>query len=251
MTDIFQIASVGMQDASQRMEAISQNAASASLPGYRRHVVAGRPFTAELAVSVAAGPGGSASGAATALQGGDPLIQQVDVRPGSLQLTGRPLDVALQTDDLFFELTDGEQTWLTRAGAFRVNQDGVLVGEQGLRVVGTEGDVRIPPGDVTVEADGRITQQGVAVATLQLFRPADRTSLVPVQGSLLTTSSDIEPAEAGVGRVRGSALEAANTDAATEMIDLMSTARQFESLTRVAQGYDTVLGRAIEKLAEV
>jgi flagellar basal body rod protein FlgG len=234
MTDIFQIASVGMQDAGQRMEAISQNAASASLPGYRRHVVAGRPFTAELAAS-----------------GADPLPQQVDVRPGSLLSTGRPLDVAVQTDDLFFELTDGERTWLTRAGAFRVNQDGVLVGEQGLRVVGAEGDVRIPPGDVTVEADGRITQQGVTVATLQLFRPTERASLVPVQGSLLSTNADIDPAEAGMGRVRGGALEAANTDAATEMIDLMSTARQFESLTRVAQGYDTVLGHAIEKLAEV
>jgi flagellar basal body rod protein FlgG len=35
------------------------------------------------------------------------------------------------------------------------------------------------------------------------------------------------------------------------MIGLMSIARQFESLSRVIQGYDGLFGRAIEKLAEI
>lgn len=236
MTDIFQIASVGMQDANQRMDAISLNAASASLPGFRRHVVAGRPFTAALADS---------------RQADGPAVQQVDLRPGSLISTGRPLDVALESDDLFFALTDGEQTWLTRAGAFRVNQDGVLVGEAGLRVVGTDGDVHVPSGDVTVEADGRITQLGVTVGTLQLFKANDRASVVAAQGSLLTTAAGEEPEDAGLGRVRAGALEGSNTDVSNEMITLMAISRQFESLTRVVQGYDAVLGHAIAKLAEV
>ena len=57
--------------------------------------------------------------------------------------------------------------------------------------------------------------------------------------------------EAGASRVRSGELEGSNTDSTTEMIGLMMIARQFESLTHVVQGYDGVLGRAIEKLAGV
>jgi flagellar basal body rod protein FlgG len=173
------------------------------------------------------------------------------LQPGALMTTGRPLDLAIDADDLFFALTDGTQTWLTRSGSFRLNADSVLVGERGLRVVGTDGDVRLPSSDVTVDADGRIAQQGMTVATLQLFRPNDRTSLAAAPGSLLTASAGVQPAEAGASRVRSGTLEGSNTDAASEMVGLMTLARQFESLVRVVQGYDGVLSRAIEKLAEV
>lgn len=240
MSDIFQIAGIGLLEGKQRLEAISQNAASASLPGYRRHIAAGRAFDASLAAAEAA-----ASPRVDRL-----LSQQVDLRPGAVLATGRALDLAIDTEDLFFALTDGAQTWLTRAGAFHVSQDGVLVGERELRVVGAQGDVRLPGSDVTVEADGRITQQGVTVATLQLFRPNDRASLLGAQGSLLTASSGVQPAEAGTARVRGGVLEASNTDAASEMLSLMTLSRQFESLSRVLQGYDELLGRAIQKLTE-
>jgi flagellar basal body rod protein FlgG len=260
MTDLFQIAAVGMQDASQRMDAISLNAANAALPGYRRHVVVGRPFDATLAGSDATGASGTLTAVAPMSQ--DPaakaaapvssgLVQQVDLQPGSLMTTGRPLDLAIEADDLFFALTDGTQTWLTRAGSFRLNSDGVLVGERGLHVVGTEGDIRLPSGDASVEADGRITQDELTVGAIQLFRPNDRASLVAAPGSLLTASTGLQPAEAGASRVRSGTLEASNTDAASEMIGLMTLARQFESLVRAVQGYDGVLGRAIEKLAEV
>jgi flagellar basal-body rod protein FlgF len=253
MTDIFQIASVGMQDTHQRIDAISVNAASASLPGFRRHVIAGRSFTAALTGPTGPTKSSTDESAKTAasFQGGSPALQQVDLRPGSLVSTGRPLDVALESADLFFALTDGEQTWLTRGGSFRLNQDGVLVGEGGLRVVGTDGDLHIPGGEVTVEADGRITQLGVTVATLQLFKANDPASLVAAQGSLLTAATGEEPEDVGGGRVRAGALEGSNTDVASEMIALMAVSRQFESLTRVVQGYDALLGRAIEKLAEV
>lgn len=59
MSDIYQIANVGLIEGKQRLEAISMNAASASLTGYRRHIVTGRTFDAALAASNAAVPAGS------------------------------------------------------------------------------------------------------------------------------------------------------------------------------------------------
>jgi flagellar basal-body rod protein FlgF len=239
MSDIFQIAGIGLLEGRQRLEAIGQNAASASLPGYRRHVVAGRAFDEALAAS-----------SVSPEQVQQVAPQQVNLHPGSMMATERPLDVAIDSDDLFFALTDGTQTWLTRAGAFRVGADGVLMGERDLHVVGMQGDVRLPGSDVTVEADGRITFQGATVAELQLFKPTQPASLLAAQGTLLSSPSGIDPARRSEVRVRGGALEASNTDAASEMLDLMTLSRQFESLSRVLQNYDAALGRVIEKLGE-
>src|SRR5690242_19163327 len=107
MSDIFQIAGIGLFEGKQRLEAISQNAASASLPGYRRHVVTGRAFDAALATSSASpaqAPSQQAPSQQAPLQQA-PLqqapSQQVNLHPGSMMATGRPLDVAIDPQDLF------------------------------------------------------------------------------------------------------------------------------------------------------
>lgn len=242
MSDIFQITGVGLLQAQDRLEAISANAAGASLPGYRRHVAVARPFAEVLA----------ASEAQAASRTGPPRsgLNGVDLRAGAISETGRALDVSIDADDLFFALTDGTQTWLTRSGAFRVDGDGVLVGEGGLRVTGTQGDIRLPGSDVTVEGDGRLTHRGVTVGSLQLYRTDDPGSLQALHGSLLVATAGMYPAEADVVRVRGGTLEASNTDSTREMLDLVVLSRQYESLSRVMQGYDELLGRFIQKLGE-
>jgi flagellar basal-body rod protein FlgF len=250
MSDIFQIANVGLLDGKQRLEAISLNAASASLPGYRRHVSAAA-FDAALAAPAPANNDGSQHPAATAESGSRSLLQHVDLQRGGMIATGRALDLAIDANELFFALTDGTRTWLTRAGTFRMNEDGVLVGENGLRVIGTQGDIQLPSSEVTVAGDGRITHQGVIVGAVQLFRPNDPVSLQAAPGTLLIAPSGMQPAEPGSARIRSGTLEASNTDAGREMLGLMAISRQFESLSRIVQSYDELLGRAIQTLGEV
>jgi flagellar basal-body rod protein FlgF len=230
MSDIFQIASVGLLQGRQQLEAISMNAASATLPGYKRQV--------------------PAAAFATVLGALD-TDNRVDLRRGEMMATGRPLDVAIDADDVFFAVTDAEQTWLTRAGSFHLDASGVLIGERGLKVLGTQGELRLPSSDVNVSADGRITHDGLVVGSLQLFRPTDHTSLQTAGGSLLKAAGGIEPASSVEVRLRSGMLEASNTDPGREMIDLMALSRQFESLSRIVQGYDEVLGRTLQKLGEI
>jgi flagellar basal-body rod protein FlgF len=250
MSDIYQIANIGLLDARQRVEAISLNAASASLHGYRRHVVTGRAFATSLAE--VAEPGSST---VTGSRLGDVAAisrqHQVNLQRGAMISTGRALDLAIDADDLFFALTDGTQTWLTRAGDFRLDADSTLVGEGGLRVVGTQGDLRLPGTNVAVTSDGRIMHEGLLVGTVQLFRPNEPASLQAARGALLIAPFGMQPADAGVGRIRSGTLEASNTDASREMLSLLAVSRQFESLSRVLQSYDELLGRTIQKLGEV
>lgn len=246
MSDVYSITSVGMLDGQRRLETISQNAASASVPGYRRQVAATRSFAADLDPGAAAATGTPAGQALP-----EPTAQRIDLRPGQFIATGRALDVTIEADDLFFAVSDGTQTWLTRAGAFEIGADGLLVGERGLRVQGTAGDIRLEGSDVEIRPDGQIVRDGVVVAALQLFRPHERAGLLHAGGALIAAPAGMQSAATGGVRLRSGGLESSNAGAATEMVDLLTLTRQFESLVRVTQGYDELLGRTIQKLGEV
>jgi flagellar basal body rod protein FlgG len=222
-----------MQLSQARLDAISVNAAAATLPGYRRQVVAALPFDAVLAS-----------------EGPPATTRTVNLRPGELVETGRALDVSIDSEELFFALTDGEQTWLTRAGSFQLDAQGVLTASNGLRVVGVQGELQLPGSDVRIAGDGRITRDGMLLGQLQLFRVEDLSSLRPARGALLEATHGLHPVEPSQVRVRAGTLEASNTDAAREMLDVTALARQFESLSRVVQGYDELLARTIQKLSE-
>lgn len=233
MSDAGRIAAIGMHLSQARLDAIGANAASATLPGYKRQVVAAVPFDAVLA------------------QAGAPATSRaVNLRAGELVETGRALDVSIDSEDLFFAVTDGERTWLTRSGAFQLDPQGVLSAANGMRVVGVQGELQLPASDVLIEGDGRITRGGSILGQLQLFRVEDRSSLRPASGTLLDATQGMQPVDASQARVRAGTLEASNTDAAREMIDVTALARQFESLSRIVQGYDELLGRTIQKLGE-
>lgn len=244
MSDLYTIAAVGMLNGQQRLESISQNAASASVPGFKRQVATARSFEANMV-------SGDKSHLIDSERALSTNTLRVDLRPGATQETNRALDVSIESSDLFFALSDGASTWLSRAGAFHLDANGWLVGERGLRVQGTAGDIRLDSVDVEIQPDGQILKDGVAMAALQLFAPTERAGLTSAGGALLTTTSPITPAEPGHMRVRAGTLESSNASAATEMVDLLTLFRQFESLIRVTQGYDELLGRTIQKLGEV
>jgi flagellar basal body rod protein FlgG len=233
MSDVARIVAFGLQLSQQRLEAVSMNAASATLPGYRRQVIAARAFDAALAAQDA------------------PLTDRaVNLRAGELVETGRALDVSIDDPAEFFALTDGTRTWLTRSGSFQVDAQGVLSGAGGLGVLGVTGELRVSASDVEIAADGSITRDGIVLGQLQLFRAENPASLRPARGALLESTQGIHPVDPTEARVRAGTLEASNTDAGREMLDVMILARQYESLGRIAQGYDELLGRTIRMLSE-
>jgi len=238
--DLYAITALGLLDGQQRLETISRNAANASVPGYRRQVAASRSFAADLE-RVDAG----------ATSAPVPPQARVDLRTGAIALSGRPLDLAIEGGGAYFALSDGTTTWLTRAGSFQVNDDGHLVGERGLKVQGTAGDLRVDGPDVEVTADGRLLRAGVVIGALQLFSPADAAALTSAGGTLLSAATGVVPAATGAARIRQGALEGSNAGGAADMVELLTLTRQYESLVRVTQGYDDLLGRTIQKLGEV
>src|SRR5437016_3209947 len=102
-------ATTAMDVATQSQDAISQNLAHATVPGYRARGVAFETFDRTLTARPASG---------------QPMGTQAtrgysDFRPGAIQFTDRKLDVALDGDS-FFVLRGPKGPLYTRNGTFQM-----------------------------------------------------------------------------------------------------------------------------------
>lgn len=245
MPDILSVVSVALQADQNRLEQASLNAAHASTPGYRRGGIASLAFDQ---VMTRAQEGHAPN---HGLPPAPVLQRTIDFTPAALVQTGRPLDLAVEGEG-FIALTDGQSRWLTRTASLSVNAAGDLVGPRGLRLLGEAGELR--PGteqEVSIQADGSVMVGGRTLGRVQILRPQDPLALTSQDGVLFDLGDQaVEPAQ-DKAVLRPGFLEGSNTQQLKEMLGVMETVRHFESLIRLAQGYDEVMGRTIQKLGEV
>jgi len=248
MQDIVAIALASMHQDMSRLDRVAQNLANATTPGYRREVVAPRAFADVVE-------------AARATSATTPAVEiRADPRPGPVRVTGGPLDLAL-AGDAFFEVQTEAGPAYTRRGDFRVDGRGRLVTAAGQPVMGQGGEILLGSPSPVVDAEGRITEPGTAqgvgsppgapVAQLKLVRFGDPGRLQRL-GDGLVTATDLPLAvEPGSVQVRQGALETSNVRTSEEMVQLIRTMRHFESMQKVVQGSDELLGMAIRKLGDL
>lgn len=250
MSDILSVVVSALRADQSRLEQTSLNAANASTPGYKRSSIASLAFDQVMGAQSA--NLSDAAGKPQWVPTQASLQKITDFTAGGLQQTGRPLDVAVEGKG-FVSLTDGSRTWLTRTASLKIDEHGDLVGPKGLRVVGTQGDIR-PGGekDLSISVAGQVMRGDVVLGQIKLMQAADEAMLNSDDGVLFEVAPDqIQDAASDQGVLRAGFLEGSNTNNLKEMLGVMENVRHFESLIRLAQGYDEVLGKAIQKLGEV
>ena len=252
MSELMTLAVSALRAEQARLEQTSFNTANATTPGYRRGTVASVGFEDTLQSQLRTDGVASSAASSAGAWSVPVLVRGVDLSSAGIQATGRDLDVAVE-GHAYLALTDGSQTWLTRAGALDVDAEGYLVGPRGLRVVGQQGDIRIDGlNGLSMDAQGHLMREGQSVGQLRLMRPAEGASLVSADGIALSTEDGLYiDVPVGEARVRSGFLEASNVQGMPEVLGMVEGIRRFESVIRLVQGYDDVLGRTIQKLGEI
>lgn len=237
-----------MGAASQTMEQQSvtaSNLANASTPGFRAQLNALR------AVPV----NGWSLPTRTLVAASTP---GADMTPGTMDNTGRPLDVAVQQDGwLAVRTADGAEAY-TRNGNMQISPTGILT-IQGNPVMGDGGPIAIPPGsELTIAADGTITSRNAGDApnaTVQI----GKLKLVRATAKELQRGDDgmFRPTQATRGAVLASdatvsvmpgVLEGSNVKPVETMVDMIANARRFEMQMKVITNVDENEQRANQLL---
>jgi flagellar basal-body rod protein FlgG len=180
---------------------------------------------------------------------------QTDHEQGAFQVTGNPLDVAIEGDGFFqVQETTGELLY-TRAGNFSVNANGTLVTSSASTGRILQPPITIPPDatEIVIGSEGQVSvrQPGVSalsqVGVINIGRFINPEGLLKL-GENLYAETDASgtvtlgtPGQQGLGRLRQTALEASNVNPVTELIDLITTQRSFELNSQCVQAGDQML----------
>lgn len=159
-----------------------------------------------------------------------------DLSAGTMQETGRDLDVAINGEGwIAVQAPDGSEAY-TRAGSLNVDVFGILRTSGGLPVLGNAGPIALPPADkIEIGTDGTVSFRAQGEAP-NVLAEADRIKLVKPdpamvrkdEDGLMRVAGSIEqPADGAVTLVTGF-LEGSNVNAVEEMTAMLSLARQFE-----------------------
>lgn len=165
----------------------------------------------------------------------------VNLAPGSIDSTGRDLDVAVMGEGyLVVQAADGREAY-TRAGNLRVEAGGLLVTGGGQPVLGDAGPITLPDtqkvdigtdGTISVQPIGQAATALVVVDRLRLVKP-DEAQLVKTPDGLLRLmdGGEADP-DAGVTVSSGS-LENSNVNTIDALVRMIELQRQYETQVKM------------------
>lgn len=179
---------------------------------------------------------------------------RVDLTPGTLQSTGRDLDVAMRGDAwMVVQAPDGTEA-LTRRGDLQVDASGLVTNGAGHPVLGDGGQIAVPPNSkITIGQDGTISVtplgQGpeiqAAIERIRLVRPDPTLLDRGADGLFRPREGEIPPADAAATLISGH-LETSNVNLAQSMVEMIEHARQFELHVKMMRSADDNSARAAE-----
>ncbi len=159
-----------------------------------------------------------------------------DFTPGAIQQTDRPLDVAVQGSGwIAVQLENGEEAY-TRHGNLKMDTSGILQTQQGFTIKGESGPISIPPdsriaigkdGSVSVlPTDSRMTSVSI-VGRIKLVDPPAEQLVRGEDGLFRLKEGGQAPVNEKVALIDG-ALESSNVNVVSEMVKMITLARQFD-----------------------
>ena len=173
---------------------------------------------------------------------------KTDLRPGTVTGTGRDLDVAIEGRG-FFEVETPAGLRYTRGGNFVRDTDGTLQTAEGFPVMGTDGAITLPVGQVTVMSDGNIRVGQAIVAKLKVMEFTNDADIPRESGTRFRPSDGAAPVESTTARLYGGMLEHSNASVIDRMATMTEVMRSFESLQRgISIMLNEIDGRAITEL---
>jgi flagellar basal-body rod protein FlgG len=249
MIDAISVSTSALRAQQQQIDVISNNLANMQTPGFKRARV-------NFSALASQGPMSNTpveratqteSGQGTEMQAVNMVSEQ-----GAMRQTGSELDLAIDGRG-FFEVKDANgQLMYTRAGQFKVDEEGYLANLSGMRLaqeITIPEDVKSieirPNGEVVAAYSDRLETE--VLDKIQLVNFISPDNLLSVNGNAyMQTQRSGNPVtgfagEQGFGTLQQGVLEQSNVNLIEEMSNLVMAQRAYQLNARVLQASDQVL----------
>ncbi len=247
----------GMLNQQNKMDVISNNMANAATTGYKKEGSTAQSFDSVLAVKIKDQSEAVASQRIGTMNLGVKIGENyTDYSQGAFKTTDNTYDLALSGNGFFcIEFTNkaGEtSTKYTRDGSFTLNVDGYLVTKDGDYVLDENGrHIQLDTlATSAIDENGTIYQNDRVVATIGLQDFADYNYLEHYGENYYQPVEGAEFVDADAQMFSGY-LEASNVQVVSEMVELISITRAYESNQKVIQTIDSTLDKAVNQLGQV
>ncbi len=191
--------------------------------------------------------------------------QRIDFTPGSTQMTGQPLDVAVDGPDNFLAVeapsngkqnaVSGPSVELTRDGRLSRDAQGYLItAADGSRVLSTtDQPIQLNgAGPATITGSGQVMQDGSTVAQLQITAVTDKTLLHKAGQNLFAWSGNKDIRKTPTSAtVKPGFLESSGVDPVKGLVDVIDNTREIEDNANMIHYHDMLMDRAINTLGRV
>lgn len=176
---------------------------------------------------------------------------------GQIVESGKPLDAAIEDPNGFFTVSTPQGERYTRAGSFRLTQEGALVLPDGSPVLGenrrpvridaTQPNIRIDAQGQIVSGDRLTGEQTLGKLRIVKF---DNLSGLQKEGHiLLRATQQAGTPKAYEGAVANGCVEQSNANAVQGMTQLVTLSREFEMITKVIEAFSNIDRKAATDIA--
>jgi flagellar basal body rod protein FlgG len=232
----------------KQYRAITHNLANANTVGYKRRISRFRRIMNDMAGEGSDTPGADHIGHQIR------NVVSIDFGQGVFNITGRPLDLAIDGKGTFFVIETDKGPLYTRNGSFHASPNGQLVDAGGRVVAGDGGPITLPRdvalSQIVIGRDGTITAGDNTIGKIRLAHFKDTTALQPIGDGCFRAPPRTRPGKPEDAKVFQCRIEQSNVSAVEELIKLVQVTRLYEagiksitsqderlrSLMRVAQG---------------
>lgn len=241
----------GMMQQQARLEVVSNNLANATTVGFKKEGSTSQAFDSVLAIKVKDATDAYIDRPIGNMSLGVKIGETyTDYGQGSFKSTGNELDVAIAGEGFFnisYTSKSGvESTMYTRAGEFTLTSDGYLVTKDGDYVLGQGGPINIPTGtNITINNIGEIYAGEDYIDTFAITDFEDYNYLAKFGENLYKAVDGAVQKDSANAQFNQGYLEMSNVNVVSEMVEMITISRAYESNQKLLTSIDETLGKAV------
>lgn len=245
MGDSLYVMSSGAAARLQQLDIVANNLANSDTVGFKRDTPL---FTSAFEAALRDAQGVDIPGAPGTSYVGMSEVR-TDHRSGPVTQTGAPLDASISGPG-FFRIETPAGVRYTRAGNFRVDEQGVLVTPVGYSVLGRRGSIDAGAPGAHIEADGRVLDtRGRPLGTLEVVTFDDPSVLSKEGNNIFRAPDDVDPTEVKAPSLIPGSTEKANVQPVQELAALVILQRAFDAALQGLESEDQLSERLIREVS--